>query len=562
MPTTYVVDVPFQVAPPHNEDAQAAKPGVVRLLERHKVVALALIVALGFCLRIRGLDRMGFNEDEITVLNAARAYLGGNFLLNREHPMFMKSMIAVSLAAGDRWNRGLGRSHQVSDEIAVRLPNTIIGALTAVVIFLFAQEFFDFQVGLLSALLWSVGTFAIAVNRLAKEDTFLVFFTWFAYYSYRRAKELSAIDVRWGEKWYAASGASFGLMMASKYFPHFMGLNALYYYLFPNKRKYPRLSWRGNAALLGACTLVFLTANPTVVLPSTVKYDLHYVAEGNMTHHGYLMMGRFYYDDPAHLRGGMPIFFYPLLLLIKTPLPVLGAFAFGLVDVFRRRREPGPYFVLLMFFFWIIPFSLLSAKWLRWMLSWMPMVYIISAIGIVKLLSWCSNTALQRINRRWVPALVTVLAAVFLLEPVWVAAKSGPFYPLYLNSVGMGRTAYYFPHDEVNDAGLREAIRQICHEAPRGASVGGESGSVFAYYFHKFGRDDLQYFDLSDQVRRVEAPPSAYLVVQDGRKYFENMTFIQKVESHQTPIHVVNVGGAAAASIYRSEGFAQLGKVQ
>ena len=417
-------------------------------MEKHKAAVLLVIVSLGFCLRVRGIDHMGFNEDEVTVLNAARAYLRGNFTLNREHPMFMKSMIAVSLAAGDQWNRGLGRSHQVSDEFAVRLPNTIFGALTAVVIFLFAQEFFGFQVGLLSALLWSVGTFAITVNRLAKEDTFLVFFTWLAYYFYLRAKTLSAIDVRRGEKWYGASGASFGLMLASKYFPHFLGLNALYYYLSPDRRKYPLLHWRGNAVLFGTCVLVFLIANPVVLLPGTVKYILYYVGEGTMTHHGYLMMGRFYYDDPAHLRGGMPIFFYPLLLVIKTPLPVLGAFALGLVEIFRRRRERGPYFVLLMFFFWIVPFSLLSAKWLRWMLSWMPTVYIISAIGIVKLLSWCSSTAQQRINRRLVPALITVLAAVFLLHPAWVAVKSGPFYTSYLNSVGMGRSGYYFPHDE------------------------------------------------------------------------------------------------------------------
>src|SRR4029077_1613096 len=141
----------------------------------------------------------------------------------------------------------------------------------------------------------------------------------------------------------------------------------------------------------------------------------------------------------------------------------------------------------------------------------------------------------QPINRRLVPVLVAVIAAVFLLEPAWTAAKGGPFYTLYLNSVGMGRTGYYFPHDEVNDAGLREAIERISREAPRGASVGGEGGPIFAYYFHKFGRDDLHYFDLSDQAKRVEAPPSTYLVVQDGREYFENVTFIRTVESRQTP---------------------------
>src|SRR6266699_3745745 len=102
---------------------------------------------------MRGLDRAGFNEDEVQKVNAAHAYLRGDFSRNLEHPMLMKSMIAVSLAAADRWNRGLGLSHQVSEEIAVRFPNIVFGALTAIVIFALARGFFGLQVALLSALL-------------------------------------------------------------------------------------------------------------------------------------------------------------------------------------------------------------------------------------------------------------------------------------------------------------------------------------------------------------------------------------------------------------------------
>jgi hypothetical protein len=270
------------------------------------------------------------------------------------------------------------------------------------------------------------------------------------------------------------------------------------------------------------------------------------------------MMGRFYFDDPAHLRGGMPMYFYPLFLAIKTPLPILGALIIGLIEIWRRRREPGPFFLIFMFLFWVIPFSLLGAKWFRYMLSWMPTVSIIAAIGLVKIFSWSADLASQRMNRRLAPALVATVALVFLGVPAWVSVKSAPYYSLYLNPLGLGRTGYYFPHDEVNDMGLREAIKQICEKAPKEATVGGEAEPVFAYYFHKFGRDDLRYFDLSAQVKRVEAPPSAYLVVQDGRKYFENISFIQRVEFYQTPIQTVEIGGAPATRVYRDEAFAEL----
>jgi Dolichyl-phosphate-mannose-protein mannosyltransferase len=395
-------------------------------------------------------------------------------------------------------------------------------------------------------------------NRLAKEDTLLVFFTWLAYYFYLRAKSAATKDPQQAAKYYGASGASFGLMLASKYFPHYLGLNCLYHYLFGKKQQGAPLRRRDMILLLGACALLFVLFNPLVLLPNTLRYMLHYAGEGTMTHHGYLMMGRFYYDDPAHLQGGMPIYFYPLLLAIKTPLPVIGAFLVGLVEVWRRRREPGSSFLLFMFLFWIVPFSLLSAKWLRYMLAWMPTVTMIAAIGLAKILSWSTVLAKRPTRGRLASALAGVLAAIFLLEPAWVSAKSGPYYSLYLNPLGRGRVGYYFPHDEVNDMGLREAIQQICERASQRAMVGGETQPVFNYYFHQFGRDDLRYFDLSDPVKRVEAPPSAYLVVQDGRKYFENISFIQRVESYQSPVRTVDVGGAHAVRIYQDQEFAQL----
>ena len=65
------------------------------LTRSQKLAALFLIVALGLALRFRGLDRVGFNEDEVHKVEAARAYLRGNFSVNLEHPMLMKSLIAV-----------------------------------------------------------------------------------------------------------------------------------------------------------------------------------------------------------------------------------------------------------------------------------------------------------------------------------------------------------------------------------------------------------------------------------------------------------------------------------
>lgn len=526
-------------------------------IKSHKAAALALIVVLGFVLRVRELGRVGLNEDEVNKAEAARAYLRGDFFVNLEHPMLMKSLDALSLAACGAWNRAEGR-HHIPAAVAIRVPNAIFGSLTAIVLFLFAQEFFGFEVGLLSALLWAIGTIAIMVNREAKEDTLLVFFTWLGYYFYLRAKKLSAERPGKAGKFYAASGGSFGLMLASKYFPHYLGLNFLYYWLLPGKKKFPPLARRERLLLFGTCAAVFPLVNPVVLFPRTLRYMLHYAGEGAMTHYGYLMMGRLRYDDPAHWHGGMPIFFYPLSLVLKTPLAILAALSIGLVALFRRRREPGPFFLIVMFVLWIVPFSLLSAKWFYWMLSWMPSVYIIAALGTSKAFGWLSTLRTRATTRRLVPVAATVLGAVFLAEPLWASARAAPYYTLYLNPLGAGRTAYYFPHDEMNDAGLRQAVRRICLIAPGGATIGGESKPIFEYYFRRFGRDDLRYEEISNRLLDSALALPSYVVIQDGREYFGNKSFVDWLKAKSRPAWTETVEGATTAQVYDSQKLARL----
>ncbi len=522
---------------------------------KQKTTALCLIVLLGLFLRLHGLGSTGFSDDELNKLEGAQSYLRGNLLINLEHPMLMKSLVALSLSATSLWNHGWGHSSPISDEVAVRLPNVVFGSLTAVVLFLLAQELFGFEVGLVSAFLWSVGTIAIIVNRIGKEDTLLVFFTWLAYYFYLRAKKSGPTSARGAEFYYAASGASFGLMLASKYFPHYLGLIFLYFLLVGGKHQFQRHRRIDTLCQFGAFALAFLLANPVILHPETLRYMFHYMRQETITHHGYLMMGQLRSEELT-LRGGMPIFFYPLFLAIKTPLPVLAMFTLGLVEVWRRRREAGSSFLIFMFLFWIIPFSLISGKWLRYMLSWMPAVTIIAAIGLVRVLSFLSWLQ-PRMNRHWVQVSRVALASALLAMPLWITMRAAPFYSLYLNPLGGGRTGYYFPHDEFNDIGLREAIRHVSEEAPAGASVGGEIPTVFTYYLHRFGRDDLRNFQLSNFRDRERAPRSSYFVVQEGRKYSENIAFIQEIESQGPPIDTIELGGACAAKIYHQREMAQ-----
>src|SRR6185295_1132450 len=87
-----------------------------------------------------------------------------------------------SVMAAEKWNssRFVGGNPSaelfVPVEAAVRLPNVIVGALITLLLYLVAAELFGGEIALLAAALWAIDPIAIGFNRIAKEDTFLLFF--------------------------------------------------------------------------------------------------------------------------------------------------------------------------------------------------------------------------------------------------------------------------------------------------------------------------------------------------------------------------------------------------
>ena len=510
------------------------------------------MVVLGLGLRLRGLSSIGLAEDEVNKIEAVRAYEHGDLRPNAEHPMLMKSLIYVSLHAARAWQALTGE--MISDEAIVRLPNVVFGALTAFPLFLLTAAFFDRRTGLLAATLWSFGVNAITYNRIAKEDTLLVFFMLFAFYFYLRAKQTSGHEAKRKRRSYAWSGISFGLMMASKYFPHYFGLNALYHHYFHvRKPEAGEPSGSVHPIYYLMLAVAFLIANPAVLLPQTWEYFNAYTSEQMLKHTGYLMGTHLYKNNmSATPFWGTPVYFYALFLAIKVPLSVLCAFLIGVTVSVRRWRQPGYAFVLFMLFFWLVPYSLIGAKWLRYTLSLMPFVYMAAAVGIVALMSWTS-ALLKRVSagRALQFAAVALLIVAFLGVPAWSAYANGPHYALYTNFLAAGRAGYYFPHDEFYDDGVREAIRYVCDAAPRGALIVNETPGVARYYLEKYGRTDLQSRVLSDsQFTITSEGPEAYVILQQGRTYFENQEEMKLVRARYSLVHTVCVQGHLAAEVY------------
>jgi len=512
------------------------------------VGALAVLIIVGLGFRATHLGAIGFAEDEVNKVEAVRAYERGDITANAEHPMLMKALMFASLKVGHAL-QAAGRA--ISNETLLRLPNAIFGALTAIPLFLLTAAFFDRRTGLVTSALWAGGINAITYNRIGKEDTLLVFFMLFAFYFYLRAKQSDTRNVALTRRNYLLSGISFGLMLASKYFPHYFGLNALYHQNFRVRKrdpgepagKVPRLFY---IALLVA----FIIANPPVLLPQVWQYLNVYMGEKLLVHSGYLFAGHLYKNTVSSSPfWGTPIYFYLVFMAVKIPLLVLSSFLIGFFVSIRRWRHPAYAFVLFMFLLWIVPYSLMGAKWLRYTLSLMPFVYMLAAIGVVELIRSVNGRLPAAKQTRAIVAVLVV--AIFVGVPAWIACSAGPHYALYTNALGGGKVGYFFPHDEFYDDGLREAIKFVCDTAPTGAVIAHETPGVVRYYLETFLRTDLNSKAMSApdfNVTNISGP--AYFIVQQGRTYFENRDKIAFIRNTFKKVHEVSINGMPAAEVF------------
>ncbi len=547
-----------------NTDALAsAKPhatqsiragGIVVSWQKVVVAALALMIVLGMGLRLKGLASIGFAEDEINKVEAARAYDHGDFTANAEHPMLMKIMIDVSLRGARLWNSLTGQA--ILEEAALRFPNALFGALTVIPLFLLTAALFDSSTGLWAAAMWSFGVNAITYNRIGKEDTLMVFFMLFAFYLFIQAKQIDGNKIKLVSRVRNLSAVSFGLMTAAKYFPHYMGLNMLYHHYYSVRERKPgERGWTTPLTFFVIMGAAFLIANPVILSPKVWNYLNAYSGEKLLTHTGYLMGDRLYKNTISRSPfWATPVYFYLLFLAIKVPVTILGTFLVGLVASIRRWRSPGPGFVVFMVFFWIVPYSLMGAKWPRYLLSLMPFIYMGAAVGVMILIRW-SATAFAKWNAKGAVTVMVTAALLFasVIWPGFTAYASAPHYALYTNIIGHRYTAYFFPHDEFYDDGLDNAIRFVCAQASANATIVSETPGVVHYYLEKLGRTDLHETVLSDANFVLPDSGQVFIILQRGRTYFENQEKMKQVRERFPMVYASCVRGHTAAAVYSAQ---------
>src|SRR5215207_4056968 len=524
--------------------------------------ALIVLIVAGFGFRVAGLSAEGLSEDELNKLNAVADYrTHGLTGANGEHPMLMKALQAATSIVAEKWNNTsfvtARPANRIAPETALRLPGAIAGALSTLLIFLIAAELFGVEVALIGAALWAFDPSSIGFSRIAKEDSFLLFFFLLANVFWLRGQRVAESTDRNPNKYYWATAAAYGAMVASKYVPHLLTISICYYWMFQNL---PETRWRlGKKRLLVFFTimgLVFLILSPTILLPETWKQMGLFAGGKRISHDGYEFMNKLYtqrYDD--WLRG-IPVYFYLVFTAVKLPLLTVVGFLVGLPLLFRRKLGDGRYFILFWFMLWVVAFCFPGGKFTRYYTTVLPAVLITTALGIQYAGRWLAD----RITRfdwpsglkHYVPASLAVLV---ITASVVNSIQAAPHFRLFINSLGGGTTwaGYYFPHDEFYDASMRDVMTEITSRARPGARVASESPSLASYYAERESRPDLVCVSLSDPEALKQLGVGDFVVIARGRRYFSNDALTSALRDNAVPVAELKLGVVPSVKIYQMD---------
>ena len=539
------------------------RAGVVARRRALVVAALVLIVAAGFGFRAGGLGAEGLSEDELNKLRAVHDYrTRGLTSTNGEHPFLMKALMTASVAAAERWN-AVGAPAaprlRVTEETALRLPAALFGAFTSLLIYLVVSELFGTATGLVAAALWAFDPSGISFNRIAKEDSFLLFFFLLANVFWLRGQRAAEQGDPRPNRYYWATAACFGAMLASKYMPHLIGISGAYYYIFQG---IPATRWRMGKrkwivffAVMGAA---FLVCNPTILLPGTWHEMRIFAGERRIGHDGYEFMGQLYRNQMTLWLKGSPWYFYYAFMAFKLPPAVVAAFLVGLPLLLRKRLGDGRYFLFFWLFFWFFPFPLLGGKFTRYFTMALPVVLVVAAVGINAAGAWVAqllqrDAATDESRGRARGYAHAAVAVAVVASSVYASAGASPHYRLYTNAPGGGqaRAGSYFPHDEFYDASVRDTARHVSGLARPGARVASEAPELFTHYAARAGRFDLVSVSLSDRAALRDLTIGDVIIVARGRRYFSNDALVAKLDAESRPVAELLLAGVPSTRIYQ-----------
>lgn len=510
------------------------------------IIFLCLFLLLGFGLRVWNLGAESLGEDEFNKLQTVAEYrekgLTGR---NGEHPFLMKGLQTVSTTIVEKLNL------QISDEAALRFPTALFGTFTALLIFLLFNQLFGSSIALIAAALWAVDPNAVGFDRIAKEDSFLLFFFLLGNYFWIRGQTLAERGENY-TKYIWLTAIACGAMMASKYLPHLIFVCIAYFSIIRavpgTKWKIGKTRWLVFYALAGIAFLIF---NPTILLPETWEQMLAFSKEQKIAHDSYEFAGQLYQNKMTLWTAGVPWHFYYYFILYKTPVLTLLFALIGLPFLFTKKLGDGRIFLILWLVFWFLPFTFLGGKFTRYFTSAEPIILILAAFGSFISALFIAEKFFPK-NNKLRSIFIWILPAIMIIASFINSLSVAPHYRLFTNQLaGNSDERFYFPHDEFYDTSTRETVSEIAKHARQNALVAVETPSLFEYYARKAGREDLIFISLSDKTKTVNLSNGDFVINTKGRRYFSNENYLDYLERLATPVSEIKISGISSVKIFQ-----------
>jgi hypothetical protein len=522
------------------------------ILSRNRIVMLALIglvVIVAFGLRVSHLSAESLSEDEFNKLKAVAEYrelgLSG---VNGEHPFLMKGLQTLSIYASESVNE-LSGARLVEEEAALRFPIVLFGTGCVVLLFMFGRDLFGASTGLAASGLWAVEPLTVGFDRVAKEDTLVLFFFLLTLLFWLRAQASAERGEGRMPAYLIASGVSFAALMASKYYPFLLGIPVAYYGIFArvpgNKWVLRRKDYVPFFLVMAAAFLVF---NPTIFLPETWREMLNFMTQQRVGHDSFEFMGELYPHKLTDWLYGVPWYFYLVLAATKLSLPTLLLGVAGLPLLLRRNLGDGRFLLFFWLLLFVFPFSIAGGKFSRYFTLMAPLTLISAATAFCFLSRHLTRTFFM--NGRVTAVFQIALFLAVITVPLVNSVTASAHFRLFTNVIGGGKAnaGTYFPHDEFYDAGTRDVLAEIGANAQYGATVASETSELFAHYARRISRPDLVFVSLSERNRVCGMKPGDLIVLVKGRRYNSNAAYHQSLA--QKAATVIQVGEKPAAAIY------------
>jgi 4-amino-4-deoxy-L-arabinose transferase-like glycosyltransferase len=526
--------------------------GRVEPWSRVEIAILAIAVLAGLFLRIHDLSGEGFGGDEVHKWLAANRYLHGQFSGDdTEHPMLMKSLIALSVL--------LGRPLGLAPETMTRLPNVLAGGASVLVVALLGRRLFGRTVGLLAAALSAVAVTYVGYQRIAKEDVLVGVFLMVVCWCMAEAKA-AADDGRQPDqgRWELGGAAALAGMLAAKYFFFLTPIPVVFYLWALGTGTAWRVPLKQWARLIGVALVLWLVLNWTPLLPQTWEYAKHYIAgTGEDVSGSLFFMGHVYNNLIKYGGDTIPWWFYLVFTAVKLA-PVTLVLALTGLGVALAERRAAHRLVLSWMGVWFLVHSALGSKWGRWYLEVLPAFLLLAAYAAVLL----AERARRAVPEGLPAALLGAVPALLLVgDEARATVTHAPHHRLYISPLGGGdaEAGFYFPHCDYYDAGYREAVQYIADHAEKGAEISSELAYPMIMpeyrparlYPEWRGRDDL-FYSLPRTNRGCLQGRVCYVVVQSGRLYFKNEAIVAQL-ARRTPWHVERIRGLDVVKVYRLE---------